>query len=194
MNIDEFIEKLREIRRKTNPSKEGFYYPTDTDFEKIAKYLRIMYDSDTFFKDLIDDVDRNKENIEWYLDSCNKTLSDNYGQVLVIEGLISSIIEKKDFNGLYKLFQEEYREHKKCPYEEYLQQNGISIEDADKYHYNPYIEHYKNWKNILENYYQHVMNGNFGGFINLYEMMHLRNQMKCTINTYYNNLEKGSRK
>ena len=173
MKLEELIEKLRETHqyiRQNRTSEKNIFLSSDN-FIKIDELINELYATDETFKNLVDDGDL--EEICRYVEALKKSMWDRYGTVFNSwnPGLISDI-RTRNFNEIYRRFQEKSEYFTNVSFEQHLIKNGFTIKDANSYEARVYVNNYRTWENLLNDFYKDIEQGNFSGLLRTYNQMY----------------------
>ncbi len=142
---------------------------SNKEFADCLALLNKLYNNDETCKKIVDNG--NKDELIGYLESQNSKIKDDYGSALTggfyLDGLPLEI-EEHDFNRIYKRFKEKHHYHENNSFEEHLLINGFTLKDATSHTAHVYVEDYLNWHNLLRDFYDDIMNGNFQTIIETY--------------------------
>ena len=163
MTLPEFLRDIERVykRGRDNTKELKGCLPSEDNFEFVTNYLTTLYSGDDYAREYINT--NNIHELAEYLRYIEQQMRDDYSAVLSSiswkEGFLGAV-DKKDFNDIYRCMKEK---------KEYYETHALSELAKDQY-FN--IKEYKNWQNILNNYYDSVMKGDFSGLLNQYKILH----------------------
>ena len=175
MTLPEFLRDIERVykRGRANTEKLKSCLPIEKDFEFVTNYLTTLYLGDDYAREYINT--NNIHELAGYIRYIEQQMRDDYSEVFSSiqwkEGFLSAV-DKKDFNDIYRRMKEKKK---------YYEEHALSELARDEY-FNK--KEYKNWQNILNNYYDSVMKGDFSGLLNQYKMLHSMSYVVGVVELY----------